>query len=138
MNRLFFAVEHNPDGVILLKRAAKSSCCELQAFHDDPSAMRALAHPHLADPDVLLVNIKLPYITGTNPIRAIKSDQKTMPVPVIAFSSSSFHQDIADAYAAVRQATSSNQITMPKLHLRSKPLASTGESSMHAQDESLR
>lgn len=100
MNCLFYAIEDNPDDVVFLERAFESSCCELQVFGDAPEAVRALTNPDMPYPDVLLVDIKLPGVTGVDLIRAVRNHEQTKTIPVIVLSSSSFQEDIADAYAA--------------------------------------
>lgn len=100
MNCLFYAIEDNPDDLVFLERAFESSCCELQVFHDAPDAVRALNDPNSAYPAVLLVDIKLPGVTGLDLIKAVRGHEQTKTIPVIVLSSSSFQQDIADAYAA--------------------------------------
>lgn len=97
---LFYAIEDNPDDLVFLERAFESSRCEVQVFHDAPDAVRALNDPDLAYPDVLLVDIKLPGVTGIDLISAVRGHERTKTIPVIVLSSSSFDQDIADAYAA--------------------------------------
>lgn len=100
MSCLFYAIEDNPDDLVFLERAFESSRCEVQVFHDAPDAVRALNDPDLAYPDVLLVDIKLPGVTGIDLISAVRGHERTKTIPVIVLSSSSFDQDIADAYAA--------------------------------------
>lgn len=49
-------------------------------------------------PKAILLDLKLPKVTGIEVLRQIKSDDRTRQIPVIAFSSSAQQRDIEDAY----------------------------------------
>jgi DNA-binding response OmpR family regulator len=49
-------------------------------------------------PDIIFLDINMPYKNGKACLREIRNNQKFNNVPVIMFSTSSHHKDIDDAY----------------------------------------
>jgi two-component system, response regulator len=49
-------------------------------------------------PKVILLDLKLPKIDGREVLRRLKSDRRTMIIPVVVFTSSREQQDIVETY----------------------------------------
>jgi two-component system response regulator len=58
-------------------------------------ATRDGGHP----PKVVLLDLKLPKVSGLEVLRALKHDEKTRPIPVVVVTSSREDPDIKTAYA---------------------------------------
>src|SRR5262245_66290990 len=61
---------------------------------DDRGDLKNL--PHLK---LVLLDLKLPKVTGLEVLRQIKSDLRTRSLPVVMFSSSKLEEDLKAAYA---------------------------------------
>ena len=59
------------------------------AYHN-----RSLKHP----PKLILLDLKLPKVDGIEVLQAIKSDERTRPIPVIVLTSSIEHVDVVNCY----------------------------------------
>lgn len=51
-----------------------------------------------APPSLILLDLKLPRLTGHDVLRAIKSDPRTASIPVIVLTSSNHERDLAECY----------------------------------------
>ena len=49
-------------------------------------------------PKVILVDLKMPKVTGLEVLKALKSDPRTKPIPVVILTSSAEDPDIKEAY----------------------------------------
>ena len=49
-------------------------------------------------PRLILLDLKLPKLTGLEVLREIKNDSRTRPIPVAALTSSKQHQDMMECY----------------------------------------
>lgn len=49
-------------------------------------------------PKLVLLDLKLPKVDGLQVLRGIRSDERTTMIPVVVFTSSNEHKDIARAY----------------------------------------
>ncbi len=63
-------------------------------FGPDGSLKKADAHL----PKLLLLDLKLPKVSGLEILKRIKSDERTMHVPTVIFTSSSESQDRSESY----------------------------------------
>lgn len=50
-------------------------------------------------PQLVLLDLKLPRVSGHSVLRTLKSDGRTRPIPVVILSSSNLDTDIAQCYA---------------------------------------
>ena len=99
-------VEDDPGDIILFKRAVER--LQLPIAHevalDGPEAIRWLEAPgHV--PDLILLDIKLPGMTGLQFLKKIKENPKLRKIPVVVFTTSELATDMigaeelkADAY----------------------------------------
>ncbi|MET0262191.1 MAG: response regulator [Rariglobus sp.] len=100
-------VEDNPIDVFLFERA----CSKIKVsfiYHAVPDGGRAIAYlsgvGKYADrllyplPNLIVLDIKLPDISGFDVLRWIRSEPDVKYLPVIMFTTSSFETDVAKAY----------------------------------------
>ncbi len=98
---LVLLVEDSVADVALLREAFKElpSCPEFHVVRDGREALAVL---HKAEspvaPDLVLLDLNLPFLNGHEVLQAIKSDPRTRTIPVIIFSSSGAAKDIQKSY----------------------------------------
>lgn len=97
-------VEDNPGDVDLIKEGLESGRIPMtiSVAGDGRAALAALRHkPPFADtprPDLILLDINLPALSGVEVLREIKSDEFLRRIPVVMLTSSDSAQDIATCY----------------------------------------
>jgi len=97
-DRRILIVEDNPDDESLTQRGLRKAEAEIQVARDGALALEALAAmDHL--PDLVLLDLKLPKIDGSEVLRQLRSDARTSRLCVVVFTSSSEPGDIARCYA---------------------------------------
>jgi PAS domain S-box-containing protein len=85
-------VEDNPANLLLVERiVARRSNMRLLAARD---AEQGLKVAHESVPDVVLMDLNLPGVSGLDAFRALSSDSATVSIPVIAISANAMPQDI--------------------------------------------
>ena len=93
-----FIVEDNPDDESLTQRGLRKSAVEVVVAKDGALALEMLAaSEHL--PDLVLLDLKLPKIDGSEVLRQLRSNVRTSKLCVVVFTSSSEPADIARCYA---------------------------------------
>jgi len=97
-------VEDNP-GDVVLTREALHSCRVHNFFHVAADGEQALAYLRREGPfrdaprpDLILLDLHLPRLNGTEVLALIKADPDLKRIPVVILSSSSAEEDIARAY----------------------------------------
>ena len=91
-------VEDNPDDESLTQRGLRKSTVEVVVAKDGALALEMLAaSEHL--PDLVLLDLKLPKIDGSEVLRQLRSNMRTSKLCVVVFTSSSEPADIARCYA---------------------------------------
>lgn len=91
-------VEDNPDDESLTQRGLRKSSATIEVARDGALALEALAAmKHL--PDLVLLDLKLPKIDGSEVLRQLRDDPRTSRLCVVVFTSSSEPADIARCYA---------------------------------------
>jgi two-component system, response regulator len=109
MNRdkkIILLVEDNPDDVNLTLRAFKKHTVnvEVTVVRDGSEALDYLfrqndyAERHPGMPDVILLDVKLPKVTGIEVLRAIRQNEVTRFIPVVMLTSSTEQEDIINSY----------------------------------------
>jgi two-component system response regulator len=91
-------VEDNPDDESLTQRGLRKLPATIEVARDGALALDALAAMgHL--PDLVLLDLKLPKIDGSEVLRQLRNDPRTNRLCVVVFTSSSEPADIARCYA---------------------------------------
>ncbi len=100
-------VEDNPDDVELTLRALRKSnfTNPIRVLRDGAEALDyifgadAAGDPNLTGgPIVMLLDLKLPRIGGIEVLRRVKSDPRTMTMPVVVMTSSREDSDLRETY----------------------------------------
>lgn len=74
-------------GVEVSVSVARDGCEALELLEDGPA------------PDLVLLDLKLPKISGMDVLRAIRKSEETRCLPVVIFSSAAERADIHEAYS---------------------------------------
>lgn len=92
-------VEDNPDDVTLTLRALSQHnlANSVHVARDGAEALEYLRTSPV--PKVMLLDLKLPKITGLEVLAAVKADPRLRTLPVVVLTSSREEPDIARAYA---------------------------------------
>jgi CheY-like chemotaxis protein len=91
-------VEDNPVNVILVEQLmARWPRMSLVTVNDGASGLAKARELH---PDVVLLDMQLPDMTGLDVLRGLKADQATRDIPVVALSAGAVLEDVAAARAA--------------------------------------
>jgi two-component system, response regulator len=106
MDKTILLVEDNPDTKAIILRAFRKiapnikmviACNGAEAleliFRTDDNEGSKSTGPHL-----VLLDLKLPKVSGLNVLRQIRADAKTKTLPVIIFTPSIDEEDILDSY----------------------------------------
>ena len=102
-------IEDNRDDEDLARLAIESSgiSCEVQVARDGAEALEILIgstsgqRKYLdAPPRLVLLDLKMPKVSGLDVLRKMRSDPRTKYVPVVVLTSSSERRDLADSYAS--------------------------------------
>ena len=99
-------VEDNPNDVELTMAAFEENSLANEVFvvHDGEQALDYLYRRGdfrlrtEGNPALILLDIKMPKIDGIEVLRAIKSDQNLMTIPVVMLTSSREEQDLIETY----------------------------------------
>ena len=95
-------VEDNPDDELLTLDALRSAGppCEIAVARDGVEALEYLfADRSRAQPCVVLLDLKLPKLSGFDVLERIRSDERTRLLPVVLLTSSSQREDMIRGYA---------------------------------------
>lgn len=99
-------VEDNPGDAELTRQALASSklSIELKVLDDGEKAMKYLRRePPYRDavlPDLLLLDLNLPKVSGEEVLREIKADKSLNALPVVVLTSSDAETEVSRCYAA--------------------------------------
>ena len=101
MSGVILLVEDNPDDVDLTLRAFRRNGLqnEVVVARDGIEAENVLFGDKDAPPPALiLLDLKLPNLTGLEVLRAIRANRRTATVPVVVLTSSIEEEDVVAAY----------------------------------------
>ncbi len=102
---LILHVEDEPAHAVMVRRALVSFPCQIQHVTDGQQALDYLYR--LRDyqdpttslrPNLVILDLNLPKISGLDILRAIKTDPDLMSIPTVILSTSSAHVDLREAY----------------------------------------
>ncbi len=92
-------VEDNPDNLMLMEQIMEEGYPQVRLLSAaDGNLGVALARAHL--PDVILMDIDLPGISGIEALKILRQDMATMHIPVIAISANAMLHDIESGLVA--------------------------------------
>lgn len=93
-------IEDNPDDRLLTRRAflRHGIANPLVEAEDGESAMRLLFGPERICPALILLDLKLPKVSGYEVLRAIRADAQLRCVPVVVLTASSDDADLIAGY----------------------------------------
>lgn len=97
-------VEDNPVDAMMIKEALHLAKIrhQLSLVEDGEAALRFLRneHPHekAARPEVVILDLRLPRVSGHAVLGAMKSDPGLRQIPVLVLTTSSAQRDIAKSY----------------------------------------
>lgn len=95
-------VEDNPADVLLTREALADSavCVDLRVAIDGTEALEELRRNSHQDrlPDLVLLDVKLPGLSGHDLLRTIKHDTDLGALPVVMLSSSKADEDVRRSY----------------------------------------
>jgi two-component system response regulator len=106
MKKTILLVEDNPDDELLTLRAFKKSHIlnEVVVARDGAEALDYLfgtgkyAERDRTTPSVVLLDLKLPKISGLEVLRRLRNDERTKFLPVVILTSSDEERDIVESY----------------------------------------
>ena len=105
--RFILLVEDNPDDVELTKRALKihNIANDVIVARDGVEALDYLfatgayaGRDMIVTPQLILLDLKLPKVDGMEVLRRLRSDERTMFLPVVILTSSKEEQDLVNGY----------------------------------------
>ena len=91
-------VEDNPDDAALIMRALRRNHAGDRVRLLTDGALALDAFPEIEAARVVLLDLKLPKVSGLEVLKAIKGNPATRTVPVVILTSSREEPDIAAAY----------------------------------------
>lgn len=106
-NKAILLVEDNPDDQVLLKRAMKKNhlANEIVVANDGVEALDYLfgrgtfeGRDTSAQPELVLLDLKLPKMDGHDVLRAMRADARTKYIPVVVLTSSVEEADMIRSY----------------------------------------
>src|ERR1700710_1274216 len=94
--KLILLVEDNPDDEFLTRDALRTGGIshDVVVVHDGAEAVDWIFANEDTSPDLVLLDLKLPKMSGFDVLERIRSNVKTRGLPVVILTSSSEHQDI--------------------------------------------
>lgn len=107
LDKLILVVEDNPDHLELTVLTLEESgiCAEIAVARDGVEALDYLfgqgqhaGRDTQRQPSFILLDMKLPKLSGLDVLRSVRSNPLTALVPVIMLTSSSEHSDMAACY----------------------------------------
>ena len=105
--KVILLVEDSPDDEVLTIHALEKSnnLNEVVVAHDGVEALHYLfgsgsysTRKASAMPDLILLDLKLPYLHGLEVLRRIRSDERTKLLPIVILTSSKEESDLIESY----------------------------------------
>ena len=93
-------IEYNQDDILLIKEALNEQTIEsdLVIFNDGGPAIDYFLNENLVLPDLILLDLFLPHVQGTEVLKHIRNNENLKNVPVLIFSCSEEHNDLLQSY----------------------------------------
>lgn len=98
--KLILLVEDDPDHELLTIRALKKSniANEIRVARDGEEAINLLFSDNAIQPQVILLDLKLPKVDGLEVLRRIRESDTTRMLPVVVLTSSDEERDVIRSY----------------------------------------
>ena len=98
--RLILLVEDDPDHELLTIRALKKSniANDVRVAHDGAEALDLLFGENPIQPQVILLDLKLPKVEGLEVLSRIRESDRTRMLPVVVLTSSDEERDLVRSY----------------------------------------
>jgi len=90
-------VEDNPTNAQLMEMIVEE--VDALTLNAASTAEDGIEQPKIHRPDIILMDLNLPGISGTEALRILRSDPKTRGIPIIAVSANALREDIEAAHA---------------------------------------
>ena len=124
-SRPILLVEDNPDDVALTLRALKKNQIlnPISVASDGAEALKFLfdgGNTNLAEPGLILLDLKLPKVDGLEVLRRIRADERTKVIPVVVLTSSKLEEDILSSYHKRRQRLRTKTSELRRIRRRNK------------------
>jgi CheY-like chemotaxis protein len=98
MKRRVMLVEDNPGDVALTRRAFRSYPVDFEVINNGESAVQRLLDPSKPRPELVLLDLNLPRVSGWEVLEALKRTEIVKRIPVIILTSSEADGDILRSY----------------------------------------
>ncbi|TVR75041.1 MAG: response regulator [Sphaerobacteraceae bacterium] len=94
-----YLVDDDPDHILLITRALRDTehAVHSRAFQDPEEVLEVLATCESL-PDLILLDINMPGLSGFEVLQKLKADQRLKRIPVVMLTSSELSSDVARAY----------------------------------------
>jgi two-component system response regulator len=105
MKKIIMLVEDNPDDVALTVRALKKNNLlnDVIVARDGAEALELLfgtdSAPPIPAPEVILLDLNLPRVSGLDVLRRIRADERTNLLPVVVLTTSDEERDRIESYS---------------------------------------
>lgn len=98
--KMILLVEDDPDHELLTIRALKKSniANEIRVARDGEEAIQLLFSDSAIQPQVILLDLKLPKVDGLEVLRRIRESDATRMLPVVVLTSSDEERDMIRSY----------------------------------------
>ena len=98
--RMIMLVEDDPDHELLTIRALNKSniANDVRVARDGEEAINLLFGPEPIQPQVILLDLKLPKVDGLEVLRRIRENDRTRMLPVVVLTSSDEERDLVRSY----------------------------------------
>jgi two-component system response regulator len=99
--RAILLVEDNPDDVALTLRALKKCGVsnEVVVARDGVEALDHLFATRATAPQLILLDLKLPRLSGLEVLTRLRENEQTRFLPIVILTSSKEQRDVADGYS---------------------------------------
>lgn len=99
-NRTILLVEDNPDDEVLTMDALRQGGvqCRIDVTRDGVEAVDYLLDESKRKPSLVLLDLKLPKMSGFDVLQRIRETPRTRILPVVILTSSSEQEDVVRAY----------------------------------------
>jgi two-component system, chemotaxis family, response regulator Rcp1 len=93
-----YLIDDDPDHVLIISRAIREAApgTTVQPIADGAKALTALRQQ--AAPDLILLDINMPGLSGFDILTELKADPQLKHIPVVMLTSSELSSDVARAY----------------------------------------